>query len=104
MEDRFAIARVDVDGDPRYLNVVMGDGFVSADEAQTAAVDFYRNTGVECYPVRLVPLPMDKKSSLQIIREQTAATASQVTTINTRTEQIYRELQEVRASMAPVAP
>jgi hypothetical protein len=44
----------------------------------------------------LVPVRLDKKSSLQIVREQTAATASQVTSVNTRTEQIYQELQQIR--------
>lgn len=93
MEDRYAVAIVRPVG---AQDVVVEDGFSTADEALAAAVRFYNNTGHECYAVRLVPISLDKKSSLVILREQTAAIASCTTSVATRTEQIYQELQVLR--------
>lgn len=89
MEDRYAVVRVDT-------NMVVGDGLYTADEALERARAFYANTRSECYAARLVPLDLDKKPSLVILREQTAAIASTTTSTQTRTEQIYQEIQAMR--------
>lgn len=75
------------------------DPFSSAAEAMARAQEFYDNTGVECYAARLVPVALDKKSSLVILREQTAAIASLSTSTHTRTEQIYAEVQQLRKAL-----
>jgi hypothetical protein len=90
MEERYVVVRVD-------QNHVVDDGFLSADEALARAKAFYANSGVECYAARLVPIELDKKSSLVILREQTAAIADTTTSTRTRTEQIYHELTAMRA-------
>ena len=95
MEDRYAVVRVDLAG---YSNGVVGHAF-SADEAVARAREYHANTGVECYAARLVPVALDKKSSLVILREQTAAIASLATSTQTRTEQIYFELQQLRTAL-----
>lgn len=96
MEDRYAVARVDTDG---WSNVVVEDGFSSADEALAGAVRRHGHTGDEYYACRLVPIDLDKKPSLVILREQTAAIASLSTSTATRTEQIYHELTALRESI-----
>lgn len=93
MEERYAVAIVRPVG---AKDVVVEDGFSTADEAVDAAIRFYNNTSHECYAVRLVPVSQDKKSSLVILREQTAAIADLATSTRTRTEQIYHELSAVR--------
>lgn len=83
-------------------NSVVDDGFFEAGAALARAQEFYANSGVECYVARLVPLDLDKKPSLVILREQTAAIASVTTSTRTRTEQTYHELTALRATMQEV--
>lgn len=99
MEDRYAVVRVDA---TTHSNLVVDHAF-SADEAIVRARDYYNNTGCECYAARLVPVSQDKKSSLVILREQTAAIASLTTSTQTRTEQIYHELTALRAAVESLA-
>lgn len=89
MEDRYAVVRVD-------QNIVVDCGFSSADQALVRAQEFYSRTKTECYAARLVPIDLDKKPNLVILREQTAAIASTTTSTATRTEQIYHEVQALR--------
>jgi hypothetical protein len=96
MEDRYAVAIVRPVG---AKDVVVEDGFSTADEALAAAVRFYTNTNHECYAVRLVPVRDDRKSSLVILREQTAAIADTTTSTRTRTEQIYHEVSALRTAL-----
>lgn len=91
-EERYAVVRVD-------QNMVVGDGLYTADEAMGRAREFYAHTGTECYAARLVPVDLDKKPNLVILREQTAAIASTTTSTQTRTEQIYHELTALRTAL-----
>jgi len=94
-EERYAVVRAD-------SNYVVGDGLYTADEALERAREFYNRTGVECYAARLVPIALDKKSSLVILREQTAAIADTTSSTRTRTEQTYHELTALRAKVEEV--
>jgi hypothetical protein len=101
IETRYVVAKYHLDSE--LDKVVVEDGFGSWEDAQDAAVRWHGNTGAEFYAARLVPIRLDLKPSLVIVREQTAAIASTTTSTATRTEQIYQELQVLRTVVEGMA-